>query len=189
MRVGALRRPGAKRLGVLVQAASQRRHRSLVTPPIPSCSTSLSTFRVETPFTSASVTTATIACSDRRRGLRDDGTHRGQDSRRCCTRLPRTRRDRQSRRAPRRGATGRTPTATTWSATSRTRPPSSSRRCARTGPAASSPPGRSGAPTCRRAPSSAPSSCWRPAPPWSSRFTSTGPRSMTRAAFAARSSA
>jgi len=45
----------------------------LLIPWIPSCSTSRSTFRVETPFTYASSTTATIACSERRLGSRKEG--------------------------------------------------------------------------------------------------------------------
>jgi len=45
----------------------------LLIPWIPSCSTSRSTFLVETPLTYASKTTATIACSERRRGSRNEG--------------------------------------------------------------------------------------------------------------------
>src|SRR5947199_6732889 len=51
--------------------------RSLVIPSMPSCSTRRSTFRVETPLTYASSTTATIACSERRRGSRNDGKYAG----------------------------------------------------------------------------------------------------------------
>jgi hypothetical protein len=44
-------------------------------PPMPSCSTMRSTVRVLTLLTSASITTATIACSLRRRGSRNEGKY------------------------------------------------------------------------------------------------------------------
>jgi hypothetical protein len=44
-----------------------------------SCSTSRSTLRVDTPLTYASITTATIACSQRRRGCKNDGKYAGPD--------------------------------------------------------------------------------------------------------------
>ena len=116
VRVGALKRPLAERSTCSSSARHIALTRSLVIPSIPSCSTSRSTLRVDTPLTYASSTTATIACSERRRGSRNDGKYerprpllRDQQLDLADPRLPRPRPIPVAMRQPRLGATSPSP--------------------------------------------------------------------------------
>jgi len=73
IQIGALQRAVAERVDLLIQPLADRGDAVLGHPLDPNCSTSRSTFRVLTPLTCASITTAVIACSDRLLGSRNDG--------------------------------------------------------------------------------------------------------------------
>jgi hypothetical protein len=75
LRVGILQGPLTERRHLLIQATAQPRDGVLGHPARPSASTSRSTLRVDTPLTYASWTTATSACSLRRRGSRKPGKY------------------------------------------------------------------------------------------------------------------
>ena len=73
VRVGALQRPAAEQFDLLIQAAAQRRDAVLGHPLDPQLLHQPVDLPGRTPLTYASSTTATIACSDRRRGSKNDG--------------------------------------------------------------------------------------------------------------------
>ena len=73
VRIGPLQRPLLERRHSLVELAADPRDGALDSESTPNCSTRRSTLRVDTPFTYASATTLSNACSDRFRGSRKLG--------------------------------------------------------------------------------------------------------------------